>query len=165
MPFRRRFTPRVKTDKHEITWSDLAIDASSTVTKNIVQGVQTADADTAPEVEVGNHVSSIYFEVNFAAQTITNPKVIHWIVSIAYPQTGAQSIPSLYYQTDRSLILKRGMEMLPADVGTVYKRIFVVKIPKKFQRIAETALIRFRYISTLAETVNVCGFAIYKEWK
>ncbi len=157
--------PRVKTDKHEITWSDLAIDAGSTITRVIATGVQTADADTSTEVEVGNHISSVYFEINFAAQVITNPKVIHWIVSLAPPNTGTQSVPSTYYQSDRSLILKRGMEMLPKDVGTVYKRIFVVRIPKKAQRVAEGALIRFRYICSSTETVNVCGFAIYKEWK
>ncbi len=160
---RRNFLRPIKTDKHEITWSDLAIDASSVQSKNLAVGTASADKDASEEVEIGSHVKSIYFEINFAAQTITNPKVIHWAVNLA--RTGETiAIPSLYYQDSRSRILKRGMEMLPKDVGTVYKRIFVVKIPRSYQRMAANTFIQFRYVATLAETVNVCGFAIYKEF-
>ncbi len=154
----------LKTDKHEITWSDLSINAATEKAKTIVQGVQSADKDNSVECEVGSHVDSIYFEINFSAQTITNPKVLHWQVALL-PSPGNQtaSVPSTYYQLDRSQILKRGMEMLPADVATVFKRIFVVKIPKKGRRIADSSFIVFKYIVSSTETVNCCGFAIYKE--
>ncbi len=163
MVFRRRFAP-VKTDKHEITWSDLVKDASTTVSKTLVQGIASASKNVAIECEVGSHVRSIYFEINFSAETITNAKVIHWQVALL-PSPGNQtpSIANSYYQNDRSQIIKRGMEMLPRDLSTVFKRIFVVRVPKKAQRIAESAFIVFKYQATSAEAVNCCGFAIYKE--
>ncbi len=164
MVFRnRRFAP-IKTDKHEITWSDLAIDAGVTVEKTLIQGIASASKNVAIECEVGSHVRSIYFEINFSAQTVTNPKVVHWQVSLL-PSPGNQtaSIANSYYQNDRSQIIKRGMEMLPADTSTVFKRIFVVRIPKKAQRIADSAFVQFKYQCSLTETINVCGFAIYKE--
>ncbi len=163
---RNRFRPIVKTDKHEISWSNLAQNASSTISIVLVTGVATPLADADTEVEIGNHVKSIYFEFHFSPQVITNPKVIHWEVLLR-PQgvVPASATPSLYYQNGRNLIIKRGMEMLPANTGTVFKRIFVVRIPKKAMRIAEGDSINFRYISSSAETINACGIAIYKEWK
>ncbi len=162
--FRRNLRP-IKSDKHEITWSNLVQDASSSVDITLVKGVQSADKDTSIECEVGSHVKSIYIEFNVAAQVITNPKVLHWQVEFV-PTPGTQPLksPALYYQVDRSQILKRGMEMLPKDVGTVYKRIIVVRIPKKAERIAEAGFIMFRYIASSSEAINMCGFAIYKEY-
>ncbi len=71
------------------------------------------------------------------------------------------AVPSLYYQSSRSRILKRGMEMLPKDLGTQIKRIFFVPLPKG--RLQENVNVAFRYIATSAEAINICGFAIYKE--
>ncbi len=164
MPFHRRFRPIVKSDKHEITWSNLAQNASSTVSINLATGVPVGNKETAPEVAVGAHIDSIYFEFHFSAQVTTNPKVIHWVVEMtptgvtAVPQT-----PSTYYDPQRSLIIKRGMEMLPSDQSTVFKRVFVVRIPQKARRMAEASQMNFRYICTSTETINACGFAIYKE--
>ncbi len=121
-----------------------------------------AAKDDATECSIGSHVKWIYFEINFAAETITSPKVVHWSVNVT-PTGMTTGVPSTYYQQDHAYILKRGMEMLPKDVGTVYKRIFVVKIPKVYQRIKDNSAIVFKYIASSAETINVCGFAIYKE--
>ncbi len=164
MPYSRLKAP-IKTDKHEITWSDLAIDASANKARQLVLGVASADKDSSFECEVGSRVNAIYIEVNIAAQTVTNPKVLHWIV-MARPSgaTPAAQTPSLYYQAGRSQILKRGMEMLPSDVSTVYKRVFVVRIPKKSRRISDGDTIDFIYRCSSAESINVCGFAIYKEF-
>ncbi len=166
MGFRRRMSPTVKTDKHEITWSNLAQNASTTQSVIIATGVATPDADAANEIEIGNHVKSIYFEFHFSPQVITNPKVIHWEL-LMRPQGVAPTsqTPSLYYQSGRNLIIKRGMEMLPANTGTVFKRIFVVRVPRKSQRVGEGDTMDFRYICSSTETINACGIAIYKEWK
>ncbi len=155
----------IKTDKHELTWSDLAIDASTNKVRQLVVGVQSADKDTADECEIGSRVNAIYIEVNIAAGQVTNPKVLHWIV-MARPanSTPAAQTPTLYYQTGRSMIIKRGMEMLPVDTSTVYKRVFVVRIPKKSRRISEGDTIDFIYRCSSSELINVCGFAIYKEF-
>ncbi len=164
MPFRsRNFLRPIKSDKHEITWSNLDQNASSVVNIALVIPVASADKDTATECEIGSHVKSIYFEFHFSANTITSPKVIHWKFFV---QAGGEtiSVPSLYYQTDRSRISKRGMEMLPKDASTVFKRIFVVKVPRHQQRITATSFMTFKYICSSAETINACGIAIYKEY-
>lgn len=56
------------------------------------------------------------------------------------------------------------MEMLPKDVGTTIKRIGVVKVPRGFQRMADTDQIQFKYVATSAETVNVCGNFIFRHF-
>ncbi len=55
------------------------------------------------------------------------------------------------------------MEMLPKDTGTVFKRIFVVKIPRGYQRQTKAQVIQFRYVASSAEAINACGIVIYKE--
>ncbi len=164
MPFRsRNFLRPIKSDKHEITWSNLAQNASAVQVIPLALGVPSADKNTSTEVEVGSHVKSIYFEFHFSAQVVTNPKVIHWF--LVGKRTGETvGTPSSYYTSERSSIFKRGMEMLPADQSTVFKRIFVVKIPRKFQRMADNMNLEFRYISSSTETINACGIAIYKEY-
>ncbi len=116
----------------------------------------------ATECAIGAHIRSIYLEFHFSAEVTTSPKVIHWTIEGLLPgQSG--TVPSTYYQSQRSEIFKRGMEMLPSDQSTVYKRIIVVKVPKKFQRVQESSGLVFRFICTSAETINACGIAIYKE--
>ncbi len=166
MPRSRALALRpIKTDKHEITWSNLGQNASSAVSIRTLIGVQSAAKDASDEVETGSHVKSMYFEFNVAAEGITAQKVLHWTVHVR-PQnlSAAGGTPSLYYQNGRNLILKRGMEMLPKDLSTVYKRIFVVKIPRKYQRIGENDTMNFTYQATDASTINMCGFCIYKEF-
>ncbi len=162
MPFRNRNFSITKSDKHELAWSQLAEDA--TTNKQIVLA-QTVDvgAKTGPtDCAVGSHVKGIYLEFHFSANIVTNPKVIHWTVEVLQPgMTGTTS--STYYQDKRSFIIQRGMEMLPKDLGTVFKRIIFVKIPKLYQRRKQGDFIVFRYISTSAELINACGIAIYKE--
>ncbi len=154
--------PVIHSEKHEVTWSNLAQDASSTQTINICNPVNPTVKDGPTEVLIGSSIRSVYFEFHFSAQTTTNPKVIHWI--ILQERIGqTTSAPSLYDQPEKSQIFKRGMEMLPADKSTVFKRIFVVKIPRFMQRQKENSDIRLEYIATSAESINACGFAIYKE--
>ncbi len=166
MPYSRRALALrpVNSIKHEITWSDLAIDASAIIVKDIAIGVEPPDKNLATEVAIGSTVRSIYFEFHFSAQTTTNPKVIHWTIGKEPFGTNLGS-PSSYNTIDRRFIFKRGMEMLPADKSTVFKRIFVVRIPPRFRRIGDNDKLFLRYISTSAETINACGFAIYKELK
>ncbi len=160
MPFRQS-APVIR-NKHEITWSNLAQDASSIINITLAEGTASADVNVGTEVEIGHLVKWIYFEFHFSAQVITNPKVIHW--SVEQSRTGqTAAIPSLYFQGNRSQIIKRGMEMLPKDVGTVFKRIFVVKIPRTMQRMRENQAFTFRYICSSSETINACGIVIYPE--
>ncbi len=164
MPFRRRMLSPVKSDKHEITWSSLAADiGTSTLTVPLVIGVASANKDTATECEVGSRVNSVYLEMNIAAQTTTNPKVLHWEMQ-GGPEGTTLENPTTYYQGNRSQIFKRGMEMLPTDTSTVFKRIFVVRIPKKMRRIQENGFISILFRCTSTESINICGFAIYKEF-
>ncbi len=164
MPFiRRRQRNPVKSDKHELTWTNLSQDASSQQTVTLVSAVQPASKNTSSEVFIGSHVKWLYLEFHFSAETVTSAKVIHWVVEKLQGTETGTGVPSLYYQVGRNTLLKRGMEMLPKDVSTVFKRIVVVRIPFRKQRIDDTGVIRFRYICSSAETINACGIAIYKE--
>ncbi len=151
-----------KSDKHEQTFTDLAINASATINRNLYTTVDVGAKGANNEVAVGSHVKWIYCEINIAAETITNPKTVHWTIRIVPPGQTA-SVPSTMYGNDRAYVLKRGMEMLPKDVSTVYKRIFVVNIPKGYQRCKQTQVLEFEYVASSAETINVCGIFIYKE--
>ncbi len=166
MPFGRRrgsFAP-LKTDKHEITWSNLAQNASAVQAIALAEGVTAADKNISSEVLIGSKITRVYLEFHFSAETVTNPKVIHWKVEKLGANETTTS-PATYYQPGRNRILQRGMEMLPKDVSTVFKRIISVKIPRGYQRMGEGETLRFRYISSSTETINACGIAIYKEIK
>ncbi len=166
MPFgRRRNDIRpVVSDKHEVTWSNLAQDASTTISILLAEAVPPNVKNAASEVGIGSKVNGFYIEFQFSAQTITNTKIIHW--DVIQKRIGQPVIaPSLYYQTDRSQIFKRGMEMLPKSVNTIIKRIIFVPIPRGASRMKENNQFFFQYIATSAETINACGFAIYKEYQ
>ncbi len=159
---RQRYAP-LQSDKHEITWSNLSQDAgTSKVNINLITPVQPASKNVSTEVGIGSKVGYLYFEFNLSAQTTGVVKVVHWTVSVT--RTGqTQGEPNTYYQPDRSQILKRGMEMLPNSVGTVFKRIFVVKIPKTYQRMRENQTFQLQYKTNTTESLNMCGIVIYKE--
>lgn len=161
---RRRLQAPIVTDKHEITWTNLASDLSSVLTVVLARGKKLGDTNTSIEVPVGSKIFGIYIEFNVSAEDITSPKKLEWKV-FANPVGQTASLPSLYYQTDRAYVLKRGMEMLPKDVSTVYKRIIFVRIPKVYQRIKDEMDINISFVASSTELVNLCGFAIYKNWQ
>ncbi len=164
MVFRRNNLRPINSEKKEITWSNLVQDASSTQTITLFEGVATADVNLATEVEVGSRVLWIYLEFHFSANVVTNPKVIHWQI-IFIPEGMTVGSPSSYNQGNKSYIIKRGMEMLPKDLGTVYKRIFTVKIPRAYQRVKVNTDCLFQYIATSSEAINACGIGIFKAIK
>ncbi len=165
MVFFRRRGPPIITDKHEVTWSNLSQNASTAIAITLVLGVTASLKNAATEVLIGSKVKFIYLEFHFAAETITSAKVIHWIVEVLAANEGSTTSPANYYQIGRNHIIQRGMEMLPKDVSTVFKRIVPIRIPRGLQRISEGGTIRLRYVCSSAETINACGFAIYKENK
>ncbi len=102
----------------------------------------------------------MYFEFHFSAAQTGNVNVVHWKIS-KVPANMTRTTPSLYYQLDRSKTLKRGMEMLPVNVSTVFKRIFVIS-SKMFKRLSEGDTITLEYIASSTQQINACGFAITK---
>ncbi len=158
MAFGRRRGATLKTEKREITWTNLAQDASSAKTVGNITCVRDPTGDS--EIEPGTIIRWLYAEFNVSAETITNTKVFHWIVS-KNPVASLTITPTLYNADTKSWIIKRGMEMLPKDVGTVYKRIFAVSIPKKMRRASEGDIYNLKYQVSSAETINTCGFVLY----
>ncbi len=157
--------PILHSDKHEITWSNLGQNASTVQVVDLAIGVPPATKDQAIPSEniIGSRLGAIYFEFHFSAAQTGNINVIHWEIDIK--RTGqTKSNPNVYYQTDRAQTIKRGMEMLPTSVSTVFKRIFVVRIPRIYQRMRDDTIVRFKYIASSTQTINACGFAIYKEY-
>ncbi len=152
----------VHSEKEEITWSNLVQDASSTINISIVASAENPTA--TGQVEVGATVRSVFFEFNIAAEDISVPKVVHWLVE-KLPSLGTGSDPSIYDAVNKKQILKRGMEMLPKDVSTVFKRIFVIRIPPRLRRFADGDKLNFRYKASSTSTINNCGIAIFKSFR
>ncbi len=164
MPFRNRLAPVIQSRKHEISWSNLGQDAGSVKTTVILaKGTQPADVTdtTATECTIGCNIRSIFLEFHFGADTITAANVIHWTVS-KLPFGTSLGNPNLYQLTTRRFIFKRGMEMLPKDVSTVFKRIIVVKIPPRHRRLGSGDQLVFTYQAAITNTINACGIAVYK---
>ncbi len=157
--------PVVNSQKHENTWSNLSQNALPGITIDIATATDRGTIDTAnpAEVAIGSKLTSLYFEFHFSPQDTGNVNVIHWKVEVQQggmtPTTG-----NSYNQIDKSFIIKRGMEMLPVNVATVFKRIFVVRIPRIYQRQKQGSFIKFHYQSTSTQTINACGIVIFKEY-
>jgi len=158
----------VTTLKHEVTWSNLGQDASTTVQVDLIEGVE--NPISADEVDIGSIVKSIFLETNLNGVDNSGAvQVFHWYVMKIPAGLGA-SVPSTYNTDTKKWILHRGMEMLPAiplgSGGTVQtKRIFVVKLPPRIRRFDDGDKLVLRYVSTSASNLNYCGIGIYKEFK
>ncbi len=172
MPISRRSLSLrpVKTEKHEVTWSNLIQDAS-TVKEVILIKAAAAEPTTGNQVETGSQVKAIFVETNLnGVDNSGATTVFHWMVYKNPGGSFASLSPASYDTNRKKFILKRGMEMLPAipigSGGTVQtKRIFVIKIPKVYHRFGEDDELVLSYINTSASAINYCGIAIFKEFK
>ncbi len=166
MPFRRRTNALrpVVSDKHEVAWADFGADYSAPTDKLLIDPVLPGAVSASTEVGIGSRVMGIYLEFQVSASAAAIITMIDWYVH--FKRTGQTlTSPGLFYQTDRSQILKRGKEMIPADVNTVIKRIIYVRIPRTFQRMQADKKFFISFRSTTSQVINSCGFAIYKEYK
>ncbi len=152
----------VHTQKQENTWSNISQNAGTApITIVLALGVDQADVSSATEVAIGTTIRSIYLEFHFSAAETGNVNVIHWTVR-KLPFSTADTNPNTYNQPDKRFIFKRGMEMLPVNVSTVFKRILVVRIPPRFSRIGEADQLIFTYQASSTQLINACGFSILK---
>ncbi len=153
----RRNRPTLQTEKRELTWSLLAGDRGTAT--NLATLTCVRDPTTDIQCTPGTILRWVYVELNVAAETITNAKIFHWMLN-KNPVASLAFTPTTYNQDSKSWIIKRGMEMLPKDVATVYKRIFAVAIPKKMRRMSEGDVLTLRAQATSTESINTCGFMI-----
>ncbi len=165
--FRGNYLRPIHTEKMEVTWSLLGLNASTVQT--ILISIAKKDP-TGTEIHTGSHIKWLYFEMNLNGVDNSGVvQVFHWLVQhVPKDDTSLRQSPSTYDSLAKSLIIKRGMEMLPeipiGSGGTVQtKRIFVVKIPKRYQRRAEDDAFRLQFISSSTSSINFCGFCIFKE--
>ncbi len=161
MGFRRSLALRpVKSEKIETSWSNLSQNAATTQDIVIASAVQNPTA--AGQVEIGDTIKWVYLEFNFSAETVTSTKIIHWQFlknpnfAITFPSA------SLYDQSTKKHILKRGMEMLPKSVNTIIKRIIIIPIPPRMRRMGDLDRLVFRYVASSTETINACGIGIFR---
>ena len=162
MPFQRNRGPPPNIEKHEIVFTTLGINAAADQSITVAQAVDASSKNLSQEVLIGSRITRLYMEINVAAETVTSAKTLEWLIFKA-PFGTTIPAPSLYNQTSKRFVIQRGMEMLPKDVGTVFKRIISIKIPKRYQRMGDNDFLIFKYICSSSETINVCGFFIYKE--
>ncbi len=158
----------VKSEKHEITWSNLGENASTTKSVPLIQAIESPAGGA--QVEIGSTVRSIYIESNLnGVDNSGTVQVFHWVI-FKDPNGAIGSIdPTSYDTINKNKILKRGMEMLPeipiGSGGTVQtKRVFVVKIPPRLSRFADSDKLTLNYKSTSTSGINFCGIGIFKEF-
>ncbi len=169
--FRRQMSLRpVKSEKHEITWSNLGENASTPKTVTLIQA--SGAPTTAIHVEVGSTIRSIFVEFNLnGVDNSGTVQVFHWAIMKAPSGDPTFDVdPTTYNGPRKRFTLKRGMEMLPeiplGSGGTVQtKRVFVVKIPPRMRRFGDDDQLQLMYKSTSTSGINFCGIAIFKEFK
>ncbi len=160
----------VKTEKHEITWSNLGENASTVKSVTLITSV-AGEPGTAIQVETGSKVRSIYIEFNLnGVDNSGTVQVFHWMIYKSPAGSFGVVDPTTYDSASKRFIFKRGMEMLPeiplGSGGTVQtKRIFVLRIPPRFNRFGESDNLILSYKSTSSSGINFCGIGIFKEFK
>ncbi len=155
----------INSDKKERTWSLLGLDAGTAdQVVNIITSVSVSTVNADFEAMVGSSIGSMYFEFHFSAAQTGNANVIHWKI-VRVPASTTITSPNVYYQLDRSKTLKRGMEMLPVNVSTVFKRIFTIPPGMLKRRLAEGDRIDFIFRASSTQQINACGFAITKTFR
>ncbi len=165
MPSRALSLRPVNSQKHEVTWSSIGQNAGTAAIKIIIATGEPAGSvttSTASDCTIGSTISYVYFEFHFSAAETGNVNVIHWQF-LKEPFNTNPTAPNLYNQNNKRFVLKRGMEMLPVNVATVFKRIFVVKIPRRIRRMGQNDQLTFQYQSSSTQLINACDFAIFKE--
>ncbi len=156
--------PRVNTRKHYIQWTITPVAVGTTVTENIVNAVDVLVSKG--DVVTGAIVSAVYIEI--------------WIIGQSDSASG-NVLVSLYKQPGDGTILTQA-DHVDLDAYSNKKNVFYhtqgitndgvanatpfirqwFKLPKGKQRMGLGDRIRLA-ISTQAEAVNYCGFALYKE--
>ncbi len=172
MPYSRRAMSLrpVKSEKHEVTWSLLGLNASTKQTIVLVSAT-AGEPSTGNQVETASTVRSIYVEFNLnGVDNSGSVQVFHWYIMKVPANTLPTSDPATYDTSTKRFIFKRGMEMLPeiplGSGGTVQtKRVFVVRIPPRFSRFGEGDALNLVFKSSSASNINFCGISIFKEFK
>ncbi len=160
----------VHSEKHEITWSFLGQNASAVQSIVIAKAISGAPV-LATDIKTGDTLGSIFIEFNLnGVDNSGTAQIIHWAIVKVPAGDGTFRIdPAIYNSNKKRFTFHRGMEMLPevplASGGTVQtKRVFTVKLPKRFQRMGEDDEVSLQYKSTSASGINFCGIAIWKNF-
>ncbi len=154
--------------KHEITWSFLGQNASTSQAVTLIDAVE--NPATSIEVDTASIIKWVFVEFNLnGVDNSGTAQVFHWLI-MKVPAGLTVSAANSYNTDQKKFIIKRGMEMLPeiplGSGGTVQtKRQFVVKLPPRLRRFDDGDQLRLVYISTSASGINFCGIAIFKEFK
>ncbi len=69
--------PVIHSEKKEVTWNNLAQNASTEQVVKIYEDVASADVNLGSEIETGSVVKWIFFEFHFSPEVVTNTKVVH----------------------------------------------------------------------------------------
>ncbi len=150
------------TEKNELSFSNLSQNAGAgVVSVNVL--LAKKDPSGVEEVKTGSHLRWLYVEFNVSSETLTTTKIFHWqLVHIPFGLVSTGD-PTLYDQTYKAMVLKRGMEMLVKDNQSLVKRIFTIK-GKMVGRFKDGDIIQFQYKASSTETINVCGIFISKTY-
>ncbi len=156
--------PRVVTQKHYVQWTITPVSVGTTVIESIAQGVTAPTGAT--HVKEGAIVSAVYVEIWVIGQSDSASGNV--LVSF-YKKTGgdtsmtqAEHVALFDYDNKKNVFYHtQGI----TNDGVANAIPFIrqwFKIPKGKQRMGLNDHLQLA-VSTQAEAVNYCGFALYKE--
>ncbi len=157
--------PRVVTTKHYIQWTITPVAVGTTVTEPIAVAVETSLKNLNTEVEEGAIVSAIYIELWVIGQSDSASGNV--LASLYKSPDGTDMTQAdhvaLHDYTNKNNVLYHTQGITNDGVAnaTPFIRQWF-KIPKGKQRCSLASEFNLA-ISTQAEAVNYCGFALYKE--
>ncbi len=158
--------PKIQTVKHYVQWTITPVSVGTTVTEIIANSLPRNDANTSVEVTEGSTISAVYVELWVIGQSDSASGNV--LVSF-YKKPGGESTMSqaehvalFDYDNKRNVMYHtQGITNDGVANATPFVRQWF-KIPKGKQRMGLKESLNLA-ISTQAEAVNYCGFALYKE--
>jgi len=158
--------PRVQTVKHYVQWTVTPVSVGTTVNESIALSVTSTLSNLATEVKEGAIVSAIYIELWIIGQSDTasgNVLVsLYKKPGVGVQMTQAEATNLFAYDNKKNVMYHtQGITNDGIANATPFIRQWF-KVPKGKQRMGLNDEWKLA-ISTQAEAVNYCGFALYKE--
>ncbi len=167
MPRHRMLAP-IHSEKHITQFSLSSVAAGATSGFELIKAVAVADKNLVKEITEGSLVKAIYIECWVKSLLDTGLGTVNIIVEkVPLDGTGAThtNMQALNDYNNKKNILYTQQGLTPTETSSNPMNVIRgwIKIPKGKQRFGLGDTMHLR-ISSAAEGVSFCGFALYKEY-
>lgn len=159
--------PMVHSEKHIVQFSINTITGGQADAFEVATGVPVASKDAATEVEEGSTIKAVYLEVWVRAGSTTpsSGQMCFYKRQSSAPNPSTTNMAALNAWDNKRNIFYTTMGLFndqDADAIVIFKGW--IKIPKGKQRMANGDNLTFTIFSPTID-LQMCGFALYKEYK